>query len=104
MTRKAQRETRRIILVTLPPVDEFDLVGPAQVFGAANRLTGRRVYDVRVITAGGDSQVKGEGGLLSFHAQGRLADARPPYDSVLLVCGLGNRRKRDRELSAWLRT
>lgn len=103
MTRKISRETRRIVIVTLPPVDEFDLVGPAQVFGAASRLAGRRVYDVHIVTAGKDLRVDGEGGLLSFLAQGRLADVSPPYDSVLLVCGLANRKKRDRELSAWLR-
>ncbi len=103
MKRKSLREVRRIVIVTVPPVDEFDLVGPAQVFSAANRLAGERVYDVAIVTSGKDLKVDGEGGLLAFAAQGRLCDVKPPYDSILLVCGLANRKRRDRDLSAWLR-
>lgn len=103
-TRPAEAKTREILIVVVPPVDELDLVGPAQVFSAANRLSGAPAYRVTVATSGQDLRVDGEGGLLSFLAEARLADVRPPYDSVLIVCGLGNRHQRDPELSAWLRT
>jgi hypothetical protein len=73
---------RRIIVVVVPPVEELDLVGPMQVFGAANRLSGRKVYSLEVATNGGELEVQGEGGLLSFLAQGRLKDVKGPIDSV----------------------
>lgn len=94
---------RRILVIVVPPVDELDLVGPIQVFGAANRLTGRAVYSVRVVTTGKDLEVAGEGGLLTFLARGRLRDVTEESDSALLVCGLGTRHTRDPGLFAWLR-
>jgi transcriptional regulator GlxA family with amidase domain len=94
---------RRIIVVVVPPVEELDLVGPMQVFGAANRLSGRKVYSLEVATNGGELEVRGEGGLLSFLAQGRLKDVKGSIDSVLLVCGVGTRSARDPALSEWLR-
>jgi len=32
--------SKRVVLLVVPPVDELDLVGPAEVFGTANRLLG----------------------------------------------------------------
>ena len=61
--------TRRIIAVVVPPVDELDLVGPLKVFGAANRLSAKRVYQVEVVTNKKDTIVQGEEGLLSFAAR-----------------------------------
>ncbi|HEX5182107.1 MAG TPA: DJ-1/PfpI family protein [Allosphingosinicella sp.] len=101
--RAKEGEKRRVVILVVPPVDELDLVGPAQVFAAANRLSGRSAYRVEIVTSGDDLRVRGEGGLLSFHADLRLAEAGPPFDSVLLVCGLANRRRHDPALSEWLR-
>ena len=93
----------RILVVVVPPVDELDLVGPLQVFSAANRLAGRAVYAIEVVTTGADLKVAGEAGLLTFLAQGRLQDATGAYDSALLVCGLATRHARDAALMSWLR-
>ncbi len=93
---------RRIVVVVVPPVEELDLVGPMQVFGAANRLAERQVYTLEVATTGKDLEVQGEGGMLSFLAQRRLEDVRGEIDSVLLVCGVGTRMARDAGLSRWL--
>ena len=41
---------RRIAVVVVPPVEELDLVGPMQVFSAANRLAGKPVYAVEIAT------------------------------------------------------
>jgi len=38
---------RRIIVVVAPPVEELDLVGPMQVFSAANRLWEKRSIQSR---------------------------------------------------------
>ena len=94
---------RRIVVVVVPPVEELDLVGPVQVLSAANRLSGKKVYSIEIVTNAKDLTVEGEGGILSFLAQGRLQDVSGKIDSVLLVCGVGTRLVRDPALSAWVR-
>ena len=56
---------KRVLLLVVPPVDELDLVGPAEVFGTANRLLGggRKPYAVEVVTTARDRRIDGEGGL-----------------------------------------
>jgi transcriptional regulator GlxA family with amidase domain len=104
LPRSVSRKRRRIVVVLVPPIDELDLVGPIQVFGAANRLVGRTVYRVEIVTNARELKVQGEGGLLSFAAQGHFRDVRGKFDSLLLVCGLATRTARDPALFAWLRT
>lgn len=95
---------RRIVVVVAPPVEELDLVGPVQVLGAANRLAGKNIYSIEIVTNADDLIVEGEGGVLSFLAQGRLQEVKGKIDSVLLVCGVGTRLVRDPALSAWMRS
>lgn len=99
----ARLKRRSVIVVVVPPVDELDLVGPIQVFSAANRLVHKTVYKVEIVTNAKEMRVQGEGGLLSFAAQGRFQDVRGKVDSILLVCGLATRAARDPALFAWLR-
>jgi hypothetical protein len=51
LRRKRPGSSRRVVVLALPPVDEFDLVCPIQVFGAGNRLAGNPVeaefFDLR---------------------------------------------------------
>jgi len=94
---------RRIVVVVVPPIEELDLVGPMQVLSAANRLSGKRVYSIEIVTNAKDLTVEGEGGVLSFLAQGRLQEVKGKIDSALLVCGVGARLARDQALSAWLK-
>jgi transcriptional regulator GlxA family with amidase domain len=94
---------RRVVVIVVPPVDELDLVGPMQVFNSVNRLAGRPIYTIDVVTNAEDLTVAGEGGVLSFVARQRFDQVDGATDSVLLVCGLGTRTVRDAELSAWLR-
>ena len=100
---KANMRRRRIVIVVVPPIDELDLVVPIQVFGAANRLSGRRVYSLEIVTNRKELEVQGEGGMLSFLAQSRLNDVKGKIDSVLLVCGVATRLVKDPVLSQWLR-
>jgi transcriptional regulator GlxA family with amidase domain len=101
--RKARASSHRVVVLVVPPVDEFDLVCPIQVFGAANRLTGKPVYGVEVVTNGKDLKVQGEGGVLSFVAETNYKLLKRPFDSLLLVCGLGTRNAHDPALFGWLR-
>ena len=99
----ARLKRSRIIVVVVPPVHELDLVGPIQVFSAANRLVRKTFYEVEIVTNARDLKVQGEGGLLSFTAQGCLQDVKGRVDSLLLVCGLATRTARDPGLFAWMR-
>jgi len=96
-------KSRRIVVVAVPPVDEMDLVGPLQVFNSVNRLAGRTIYTIEVVTNGKGRTVEGEGGILTFIARHHFSRLAGACDSVLLVCGLGTRSVRDPALSAWLK-
>jgi len=94
---------RRIIAAVVPPVDELDLVGPLQVFNSVNRLAGRPIYTIEVVTNADRLTVEGEGGVLTFVARHHFSNVEGICDSVLLVCGVGSRSVRDPALSAWLK-
>jgi transcriptional regulator GlxA family with amidase domain len=94
--------SRRIVVVAVPPIDELDLVGPLHVFNSVNRLAGRPIYTIEVVTTGKGLTVEGEGGVLSFVARQHFHRVEGICDSVLLVCGLSTRDVRDGALSAWL--
>ena len=64
--------TRRIVVVAVPPVDELDLVGPLQVFNSVNRLAGRVIYTVDVVTNADALTIEGESGTLTFVARQHL--------------------------------
>jgi len=100
---KGAASNQRLVVLVVPPVEELDLVGPIQVFSAANRLAGKTVYSVEIVTRGKDLKVKGEGGVLSFLAESHYKDIKKNFDSLLLVCGVATRNVRDPALFAWLR-
>ena len=102
MVKKNETTKRRVVVVVVPPVEELDLVGPMQVFSAANRLAGRTIYELEIATSKDDLKVEGEGGMLSFLAQRRLAEVNGAIDSALLVCGVATRTVQDSKLSKWL--
>ena len=97
-----RKTARRIVVVIVPPVDELDLVGPLQVFNSVNRLAGRTIYAIDVVTNSNRLTVEGEGGVLTFIARHHFDKVKGACDSVLLVCGLESRSVRDSGLSAWL--
>jgi transcriptional regulator GlxA family with amidase domain len=97
-----EKGTRRIIVVAVPPVDELDLVGPLQVFNSVNRLAGRPMYTIEIVTNTDRLTIEGESGVLTFVAQHHFDRVEGACDSVLLVCGLATRSTRDPGLSDWL--
>jgi transcriptional regulator GlxA family with amidase domain len=103
MTTTPKETPRRIIVVVVPPIDEFDLVGPLQVFNSVNRLAGKSMYTIEVVTNADHLTVEGEGGVLKFLARCHFNKVEGVCDSVLLVCGVGTRSVRDSALFAWLR-
>jgi transcriptional regulator GlxA family with amidase domain len=101
--RRLHNSSRRIVVVVVPPVDELDLVGPLQVFNSVNRLAGRKIYEIEVVTNAESMILEGEGKVLTFVAKHHFNRVEGACDSVLLVCGLKSRSVRDAALSAWLR-
>ena len=101
-TARRTASSRRIVVLVVPPVDELDLVGPLQVFNSVNRLAGRPIYTVEVVTSSEHLTLAGEGGVLTFVARHHFTKVEGTSDSVLLVCGLASRSVRDARLSAWL--
>ena len=95
--------SRRILVVVVPPVDELDLVGPLQVFNSVNRLAGRTIYTIEVVTNARRLTLEGDGGVLTFLARHHFKRVEGLCDSVLLVCGMSGRSVRDAALSAWLK-
>ena len=73
----------------MPPVDELDLVGLFQVFNSVNRLAGRNIYCIEVVTNPDRLTVEGVGGVLTFVAKHHFSKVEGACDSVLVVCGLG---------------
>src|SRR5262245_38836763 len=63
-----QTSVRRVVVAVVPPVDELDLVGPLQVFNSVNRLAGKTIYSIEVVTSADRLTVEGEGGVLTFVA------------------------------------
>jgi transcriptional regulator GlxA family with amidase domain len=97
------QKSSRIIVVAVPPIDELDLVGPLQVFSSVNRLAGRPIYSIEIVTNAKPLKVDGEGGVLTFLAKQHFQEVKNEFDSVLLVCGLSSRSVRDSALFAWLK-
>jgi transcriptional regulator GlxA family with amidase domain len=90
-------------VVVVPPVDELDLVGPLQVFNSVNRLAGRPIYSIEVVTSANHLSLESEGGVLTFLARHHFSEVKGGSDSVLLTCGLASRSVRNAALSEWLR-
>jgi transcriptional regulator GlxA family with amidase domain len=95
---------RRMVVVAMPPVEELDLIGPMQVFSSVNRLAGRALYSMEIVTTSRHPEIPGAGGMLSFVGNGYVPDIRGDFDSALLVCGVASRNTHDPILFAWLRS
>jgi transcriptional regulator GlxA family with amidase domain len=99
-------ETKRIVLFTLPPVREMDLVGAVDVFTSANRAVGGRpLYDIKVVSAEkarADRRIDGMCGLtLQCHADFRAF--RGQIDTLLVPGGIGvEKRKPETAALKWL--
>ena len=98
------RQSRRIVVLVVPPIEELDLVGPVQVFSTATRLIRRAgtSYEIQVVSTTRDRTIAGESGL-SLVAHSFYQELEGEIDSLLLVSGVKTRNQHDEELSAWLR-
>jgi transcriptional regulator GlxA family with amidase domain len=91
----AAAETKRIVLFTLPPVREIDLVGAVDVFTSANRaMGGKPLYDIKIVNAEkarGDRKIAGMCGL-SLYCHADFRSFRGEIDTLLVPGGLALRK------------
>lgn len=78
---------RRVLLVAVPDAQLLDLVGPAEVFDAANRLLGEPAYEVTLASASGGPLRAGCG--LTLHVDAAVEDIDEPVDTLLVGGGWG---------------
>ncbi len=86
---KPERALRRVLIVAVPPVRPLDVLGPAEVFGDANRLRGGDPsYSVDIVSAGDEK-------IISTHIRTSLLgdqtyrECREHFDTVLVAGGDG---------------
>jgi transcriptional regulator GlxA family with amidase domain len=89
---------RRVLVAAFPRVQTLDVLGPAEVFGTANQVSGQGAYEVRVVAT--------KPGPLPTSSVPLHAEALPepgPIDTLLVAGGRGvHDAARDETLVAWL--
>ena len=103
----ASVETKRVVLFTLPPVREIDLVGAVDVFTSANRAVGGKpLYEIKIVNAEKarkDGRIEGMCGL-SLHCHADFSNFRGEIDTLLVPGGTGvEERKAGEPALRWLR-
>jgi transcriptional regulator GlxA family with amidase domain len=94
---------QRIVIVAFDQVQTLDAAGPAEVFAAAERQTGRKLYDVVLASTGGRTLTSSSG----FVVRSRdLLRIRPTRSDTVIVAG-GEETPvtsamKDERLIAWL--
>lgn len=92
-------EPRDVVFVVFPDLQGLDLIGPAEVFAAANQQAGRPVYRTRVVatTRGPLRSTSG----VTLVADEAIGDVATPVDTLMVVGGDGTTAAVvDRELVA----
>ena len=100
----ADGKLRRIVLLAAPPAMELDIVGPASVFEAVNRIPNFRGPGCRVelVTTGSERTISGYLGI-SLVAHRRYSEVQGEVDTLLVVGGAGARLRCEDGVLDWLR-
>jgi transcriptional regulator GlxA family with amidase domain len=96
--------SRRVILFSVPPAMELDIVGTMSVFMAVNQRKDplHPAYEIELVTSDRDRLIKGVLGL-SLQAHRHYKDVRGSVDTLLVVGGTGPTTIRDASVLRWLR-
>ena len=79
--------TRDVVLVVFPGLQGLDLIGPAEVFAAANQEVGRPAYRVRVAATTPGPAASSSG--VAIVAGEAIDDVAGPIDTLMVVGGDG---------------
>jgi transcriptional regulator GlxA family with amidase domain len=94
---------RRIVIVAFPAVQTLDVVGPTEVFSAADRLRGGDEYEIEVVAADSGPITTGSGLQLVPHRT--LPRVRGPIDTLIVAGGGGvEQAQHDERLIRWIRS
>jgi transcriptional regulator GlxA family with amidase domain len=82
---------KRIVILGLPPVDALDVIGPAEVFAYANRLSlaSSEPYQVELVSASADIYLDSETGigLRGHRTLDQEREAGKPIDTLIVATG-----------------
>lgn len=113
MTSRAQRsrarplsESKRVVILGLPPVDALDVIGPAEVFANANRIHGgtRPPYVLELVSASADTRLESETGiaLVGHRTLDQERRAGKPIDTLIVTTGFSAIGIADPAAIAWI--
>jgi len=104
MAAKRSSTARQMVFLTVPPIEELDLVGPWEVFATANGLlgSGKLAYEMRLITTGRARVFAGDS-RLRLSADSRYNQFSGPVDTLIIPGGTGPQAVSDRGVLNWLR-
>ena len=96
--------SRRVVLFSVPPAMELDIVGPMSVFMAANQRKDplHSGYEIELVTSDRNRLISGLLGL-SLPAHRHYREVRGSVDTLLVVGGAGPLAVRDASVLRWLR-
>jgi transcriptional regulator GlxA family with amidase domain len=96
----------RIVLLAVPPVRELDLVGPLEVFSAANECAPgpRKPYRVDIVTAARPWETIRGQCRLGIVPQSHYSGIRGKVDTLLIPGGSGPMRNVPVEVIRWVRS
>jgi len=99
---------RRIVILGLVPVVALDVIGPAEVFTLANRLSGSHPppYILELVCSGSDLNLQSETGI-ALTAHRTLEQERrssKPIDTLVVTAGFSPEQSLDRTAIEWIRT
>ncbi|MFH1115701.1 MAG: helix-turn-helix domain-containing protein [Pseudomonadota bacterium] len=100
----SDRDVRLVALLAVPPATGLDIVGPASVFGAVNRIPWSHgpQFRVELITTAPTGIVEGQFGI-PLVAHRHYREIRDTVDTLLVAGGAGACKPPDDDLLCWLR-
>jgi transcriptional regulator GlxA family with amidase domain len=96
-------EPRRVVIVIYPGLQPLDVVGPAEVFAAANLVCGDGAYAVEVV-AQSAAPIATRSGAYAIAPQTTTSRCRGPIDTLIVAGAFGAARADEHErLVTWIR-
>jgi transcriptional regulator GlxA family with amidase domain len=100
----AESGPRRVVLLIYPGVQPLDVVGPAEVFSAADAIAGGGAYEVEVVAKTSEPVVVRSSGF-GIAPKLTLSACRGPIDTLIVAGGHGVRQAvGDEVLVRWVRS
>jgi transcriptional regulator GlxA family with amidase domain len=97
---------KKIVMLSVPPAQGVDVIGPLEALGIASRMmqqsVGRPGYETELVTSASELALTTSGGV-KILAHKHYAQVRGKIDTLLISGGPGTRGPRDPDLLAWLR-